>query len=91
MKTKEIKAMDVMVEDQVRQLFDTDLHSVDGEMWRMMTDRAKIGMQFVRDREINKRINQGASIRVINMVFKDEDSKRKYIRAAMPQLIPSDL
>lgn len=69
-----------MTEKQVRDLFSANLNTVNDERWNKMTERAKIGMAFVRDREIMRRIEQSQTIRVVNLFSSDKDEMKDLIQ-----------
>lgn len=50
------------------------------------TQQAKIGMVFLRDREISKRIENGQYIRVIALISNDKDERKKYMEITMPNV-----
>jgi thymidylate synthase len=49
--------------------------------------QAKIGMTFNRDRNQNKRIEQGQILRIITMITTDPKEREKYIKSSMPKLL----
>ena len=86
----------IEVEIEIRELTDKKVlefmkenpEKVDLETFRAKLEQAKLGMIFVRDREIMKRISQGQHIRVFNLVSNDKDQLQRYVEISMPEIIP---
>jgi len=49
--------------------------------------QAKIGMTFVREKNQNRRIENGQVLRVITMITNDPKMREQYIRKSMPKLL----
>ena len=48
----------------------------------------RVGSTFLRDRDKNKRIKVGQTIRIIGMITADPEIRKEYIRQTQPQLLP---
>lgn len=72
--------------EKVQTFMDQDASKTDKEEFHKCLDQAKLGMTFVRDREIMKRVSAGQTIRVINLVSVDSEERMKYIKASMPEM-----
>lgn len=72
--------------EKVEGFMKRDASKIDKEEFGKCLDQAKLGMAFVRDREIMKRVSTGQTIRVINLVAVDSDERKKYIEASMPEI-----
>lgn len=75
-----------LVDTRVKQLLEASPEKIDSDTFRNMLDQAKVGMVYIRDREMMKRIEQGQMIRVVSFITHDEGERRKYIQATMPQI-----
>jgi len=51
--------------------------------------QAKLGMAYLRDREITERIHNGQVIRIIGFISTDVKEREEYVRLSMPQLLPA--
>lgn len=70
---------------RVKELLEIDATIVKPEEFDIRLQQAKIGMIYVRDREIMKRVNSGQMIRVITLITQDPATRKDYITAAMPE------
>lgn len=73
---------------KVKEFIDIDPSKIDGETFSNIMNQAKMGMTFVRDREMMKRITNGQGIRVFNLVSTDKEELKGYIKSTMPKLLP---
>jgi len=71
---------------RVEEFMEQDTSKVEKEEFSKCLDQAKLGMTFVRDREIMKRVSAGQTIRVINLVAVDSKERKKYIETSMPEM-----
>lgn len=87
-KQKETKAAYIqkLMENRVMEFLESDPKTIDTEVFNKMMNQSKIGMAYVRDRELMKRINSGQVIRVINLITTDPSEKQRYIERSMPEL-----
>lgn len=72
--------------EKVEAFMKRDASKVEKEEFGKCLDQAKLGMTFVRDREIMKRVSAGQTIRVINLVAVDSEERKNYIKASMPEM-----
>lgn len=72
--------------EKVEAFMRNDATKIEKEEFHKCLDQAKLGMTFVRDREIMKRVSAGQTIRVINLVAVDSEERMKYIKASMPEM-----
>lgn len=72
--------------EKVEAFMKQDASKIEKDDFHKCLDQAKLGMTFVRDREIMKRVSAGQTIRVINLVAIDSEERMKYIKASMPEM-----
>ena len=77
-----------MTERKVMSFMKANPGTVDQNKFDNMKEQVKAGMNFVRDREISKRISQSQHIRVYNLVSTDKDQLHRYIQISMPEVLP---
>ena len=77
-----------LMEKRVKELLEVEADKIDSETFKNQLDQAKLGMIYIRDREMMKRIEQGQMIRVVSFISGDLEERRKYIEISMPQMIP---
>jgi hypothetical protein len=82
---KEKDDMKDLTDKRVRELLELNPSDVDTDTFRNMLDQAKIGMVYIRDREMMKRIQQGQIIRVVSFISQDMEERKKYVEITMPQ------
>jgi hypothetical protein len=80
--------MKELTDKRVRELLEANPADIDTDTFRNMLDQAKIGMVYIRDREMMKRIQQGQIIRVVSFISQDTEERKRYIEISMPQLVP---
>lgn len=80
-----------LTDNKVRDILKCEPENVDKNIFYMKLNQAKLGMVYIRDREIMKRVGNGQMIRVINFITSNEDEKASYIKATMPELMPGKL
>lgn len=68
---------------------ETDDSYFSADKFNIKLKQAKLGMEYIRDREIMKRIQQGQAIRIINFISTDNDERKRYIKASMPNMLPA--
>ena len=61
---------------------------IDQDTFNNLLQQTKVGMIFVRDREMMKRISQGQYIRVFNLISGDKEELQRYVEISMPGVIP---
>jgi len=89
---KEIETMSVdeLTEMKVKEvlLYETEVMTEQQNRTFMAKERqAKIGMTFVREKNQNKRIENGQALRVIAMITNEPKIREEYIRKSMPKLL----
>lgn len=77
-----------LTDKRVRELMIADPAAIDSDTFRNMLDQAKIGMTYIRDREMMKRIQQGQIIRVVSFISQNQEERAEYIKVSMPNLVP---
>ncbi len=91
MATKETN-IDIEVKEitnkKVLEFMKVNPEKVDLDTFRARLEQVKLGMVFVRDREMMKRISQAQYIRVFNLVANDKDELQRYVEISMPEVIP---
>jgi len=70
----------------VKDLLKLKASKISGEEFDKLIRQANLGMRFVRDREMMKRISSSQFIRVITLVSSDMDERKKYIEASLPDI-----
>lgn len=80
--------MKELADKRVKELLEVNPETVDQDTFQNMLNQAKVGMFYIRDREMMKRIEQGQIIRVVGFVTDDVVERKKYIEITMPKLIP---
>jgi len=75
-----------LTQERVLQFMEADPSRTDTETFNGIMNQAKIGMIFLRDREMTKRIQQGQVIRVINLVSGDKAEIMDYIQSSLPEI-----
>ena len=90
---KEEKPDDIrsLTDNKVRDILKCKPEDIDKNIFYMKLNQAKLGMVYIRDREIMKRVGNGQMIRVINFITSNEEEKASYIKATMPELMPGKL
>ncbi len=78
----------ILTDQRVKEILECEPETTKKEFFYMKLNQAKLGMVYIRDREIMKRINSGQMIRVINFITSDEKERKAYIQASMPELTP---
>lgn len=80
--------MKELADKRVKELLEANPADIDSEIFRNMLDQAKVGMTYIRDREMMKRIEQGQIIRVVSFISQDNVERKRYMEISMPQLMP---
>jgi len=75
-----------LVDKRVLKLLNDDVENIDDNVFMKRLHQAKLGMNYIRDREIMKRISNGHMIRIINLIATDPSEKKEYIQASMPEI-----
>ena len=75
-----------LVDQRVHDILEADVEQMDDSVFMKKLNQAKIGMVYVRDREIMKRVTAGHMIRVINLISTNPEEKEQYIKATMPEI-----
>jgi len=75
-----------IVEDRVRDMLQCNPEDVNKDIFYMKLSQTKLGMTYIRDREIMKRVNSGQMIRVVNLISTSAEERAKYIKASMPEV-----
>ena len=75
-----------LMENRIIEFLECDPKTIDTEVFNKMMAQSKIGMAYVRDREIMKRVNNGQIIRVINLITSDPRERQRYIMRSMPEI-----
>lgn len=79
------EAISRLTRERVKELLEADVNKIKPEIFMSRLNQAKIGMIYTRDREIMKRVNSGQMIRVITLISDNNEVRREYISAAMPE------
>lgn len=87
-KQKDKAEIQDLVDQRVRNFLEEDAGDIETELFYKQLSQAKLGMVYVRDREIMKRITTGHMIRVINFITTDPVEKQAYVEASMPDITP---
>jgi hypothetical protein len=75
-----------LTDERVKELM-TAPRTTPPEEFEILLAQAKVGMVYVRDREIMRRVVAGQSIRIINLISVSESERQKYLSVAMsPEL-----
>ena len=80
---KQIKAM---TEAVVLEVLKLNPKTTPDTIFDKKVQQAKIGMIFLRDREISDRIHNGQYIRVITLISDDKDERKRYMEITMPNI-----
>ena len=76
-----------MLTDQiVKEILECDPKNIEKDIFYMKLSQAKLGRDYLKDREIMKRISSGHMIRVINFIATDPEEKLAYINASVPEI-----
>lgn len=75
-----------LMDKRVKELLECNPEKIKKEIFYMKLDQAKLGMVYIKDREIMKRISSGQMIRMISFISTDIDERKKYIEASMPEV-----
>ena len=78
-----------ITDDKVLEFMKTNPDKIEQDTYNNMLQQVKVGMIFVRDREIMKRISQGQNIKVFNLISTDKEQLHRYVEISMPEIIPS--
>lgn len=78
----------LLTDQRVREMLECKPEKTEKEIFYMKLNQAKLGMVYVRDREVMKRISSGHMIRVINLITSNDEEREKYVRASMPEIAP---
>ncbi|GAH44184.1 unnamed protein product [marine sediment metagenome] len=94
MKEESANKIDVEVNEitnkRVLEFLKQNPENIDAETFRAKLEQAKLGMSFLRDREMMRRISQGQQIRVFNLITSTPDELKEYIKVSMPEVIPKE-
>jgi hypothetical protein len=71
---------------RVVDLLETDVSMVDRDVFQAKLDQAKLGMVFLRDRELMRRAQGGQTIRIMTLVYDNPEQRKAYIKASMPEI-----
>jgi len=74
---------------KVVEVLEANPYEIVFDQFQMLQRQAMIGLQAVRDRDLQHRINQGQVIRIISFVAADSDERKKYIELSMPKILPN--
>jgi len=86
----ETMSVDELTEMKVKEvlLYETEVMTEQQNRTFTAKERqAKIGMTFVREKNQNRRIENGQVLRVITMITNDPKMREQYIRKSMPKLL----
>lgn|SRR3990167_11318233 len=83
---KEEMELRELVDNKVKQVLKVNAKSIDRDEFVTMAEQAKIGMVYLRDREMMKRIQSGQIIRMATFINVSPEMREEYARVAMPQL-----
>jgi len=96
-KTKELRQMqkekeDIgqnlpgLVDQRMLEILECKPEKMKKDIFYMKLSQAKLGMTYIRDRDIMKRVNSGQMIRIVNLIASDPKERENYIRASMPEI-----
>ena len=93
-KTKELQKMVTDKRDDIQKLVDQRVvemlkckpEKIEKDIFYMKLSQTKLGMNYIRDREIMKRVNSGQMIRIVNLIASDPKERAEYIKASMPEI-----
>lgn len=74
-----------LMDQRVRDILLCDPENMKKDIFYMRLDQAKLGMAYIRDREVMKRISAGQTLRVVNLIASNTEERQRYIKASMPE------
>jgi hypothetical protein len=75
-----------LMDQRVKDILMCDPELIKKDIFYMKLDQAKLGMAYIRDREIMKRISSSQTLRVVNLISSNAVERQKYIKASMSEL-----
>jgi len=75
-----------LVDQRVLEMLECKPEKMDKDIFYMKLSQTKLGMTYIRDRDIMKRVNSGQMIRIVNLIASDPKERANYIKASMPEI-----
>lgn len=75
-----------LTNDKVIEVLEMKVEKVDKDVFEAKLNQAKLGMVFLRDRELARRIASGHTIRIMTLVYDNPEEMKAYIKATMPEV-----
>lgn len=75
-----------LVDQRMLEMLECKPEKMKKDIFYMKLSQAKLGMTYIRDREIMKRVNSGQMIRIVNLITSNPEERANYIKASMPEM-----
>lgn len=72
----------------LKDFFDMKPEQLDNGKFIQFLQRAKLGMSFYKEFNVNTRIGTGQKLRIIAMISENKKEAKRYIKASMPKYSP---
>ena len=72
----------------LKDFFDMQPEELDKDKFIQFLQKAKLGMAFYKEFNVNTRIGTGQKLRIIAMISENKSESKKYIKASMPKYYP---
>lgn len=73
----------------VKSYFDCDISQFDAKLVAALHAKARLGMSFEREMNLNKRAIESNYLRAFRMVAEDKAELKKYIKKSLPHYLPA--
>jgi len=83
---KKDEAIRDLTTKRVMDILELEPSQIAGDEFDIRLRQARLGMSFIKDREIMKRMVSGHNIRIISLIASDKDERKRYIEATMPEM-----
>lgn len=78
--------MQKLVDQRVREMLECNVEKMKKDIFYMKLSQTKLGMGYIHDRDIMKRVNSGQMIRIVNLIASNPEERANYIKASMPEI-----
>jgi len=75
-----------LVDQRMLEMLECKPEKMKKDIFYMKLSQAKLGMTYIRDRDIMKRVNSGQMIRIVNLIASNPEERANYIKASMPEI-----
>ena len=72
----------------LKEFFDMQPEQLDNQKFIQFLQKAKLGMAFYKEFNVNTRIGIGQKLRIIAMISEDKKESKRYIKSSMPKYYP---